>query len=229
MAALWGLSNHPDSSSIPLLAISLRAQDPKIRAESLELLGMTASPEAIPLVRQAILGDLSADVRYEAALSLVELDGEKSFSLLAGLIENLYSWERLWVIRGFFHASNYLRLDITASPSAAAVTGALEKALQDDLPETRKAAAMMLSWLHSPQANHILSEAYTQEQNSLVKADILVYAENLFSPAGEALLLEALTSQDPIVQKTAQYLHDNRSFNSRMVDNQATGSISIQL
>ena len=115
-------------------------------------------------------------------------------------------------MRGFFHASNYLGLDIAASPSAAAVTDALEKALQDDLPETRQAAAMMLSWLHTPRADHILTEAYTQEQNSLVKAEILVCAVNLFSPAGEALLLEALTSLDPIVQKAAQYLHDNRSF-----------------
>jgi len=43
-------------------------------------------------------------------------------------------------------------------------------------------------------------------------AEILSYAVKLFSPAGEALLLEALTSFNPVVQKIAQYLHDNRNF-----------------
>jgi hypothetical protein len=70
----------------------------------------------------------------------------------------------------------------------------------------------MLSWLHTHQADHILKEAYQREQNSLVKAEILSYAVNLFSPAGETLLLEARTSLDPMVQKTAQSLHDKRKF-----------------
>lgn len=207
MAAVWGVgTNRPDARAVPVLELALQAQDPKVREAALESLGATRAPDAMPIVRRAITDDADLKVKYAAALSLVELAEDGCFAELAGIIERTRGWERYWIVRGFSHAANYMQIDVAKSQAAEAVIGALETALRDDLSETRIAAAMALACIRHERAAAVLQSGYHREQSGETRAHMLSYAVNLMSPAGEALLRDALESQDEIVRETADYL-----------------------
>jgi HEAT repeat protein len=111
-SAVWAMYSQPDAAMVPILALALRAQDSEIRALALEALGATEAPEAIPVVKSA-MKDGDPAVQYAATLSWVELARESSFSELVGWIQETRGWSRTWILRGFFHATNYMgmRLD----------------------------------------------------------------------------------------------------------------------
>ena len=209
LAAAWGLSNTPDSSAIPVLAITLQSQDPEARDISLEALGQMRTKDALPVVRQA-LDDPDLDVKYSAVLSLVELAEAEALPELAERIHQAQGWPRQRILCGLFHATNYLQIDIGATPAAEAVITALEAALLDELPAARIAAAMPLAWMRVPRAAQVLSAAYARERDSDAKANMLNAAVALMSPAAEALLQDGLQSPDRLVRQTADYLASTR-------------------
>lgn len=204
-AAAWGLHNCQDPEAVPALQVALTATDPDVRVKVLEALGANDTPEALPVVRSA-LDDPEPDVQYAATLSLVELQSEAGFPEIAHLIEQTTGSKRQQILRGFFHATNYLLLDIAATPVADTVIDALEQALHDPLPEARLAAIWPLAWIRVPRAPQLLKHAYEVEPDSAIKARIVKIAYNLMSEVREEILLEASQSSDEVVQEAAEQI-----------------------
>jgi len=203
MSAIWGLQNHPDGGAVPVLALAVRAASAEIRALALEVLGASDAPEAIPLVRAA-MSDPDDNVKYAATLSLVELAHESCFDEIAGLIETSSGESLRWTLRGFFHATNYLGLEL--GNSSGRLFAALENALGDSLPAVRVSACMLLAWSRHPRAGEVLLRAFQTEADSQTRAQILTNAVHLSSPVAETLVHEALDSTDTLLHKTAAFL-----------------------
>jgi HEAT repeat protein/actin-like ATPase involved in cell morphogenesis len=205
MAAALGLDRCRDARAVPVLQIALQARDPKVQEMALESLGITGVPEALPIVRQA-MGDPDLGVRYAATLSLLELAGENCFPELAGLILDSQGLERWCLLRGLFHATNYLHIDVARSSSAGVLIEALQVSLLDDLPETRVAAAMPLMRMDHEAAWAVLREAFRREEDGETKGRMLHYAVLLGSGVGDEFLQDALRSSDDHVRETAEDL-----------------------
>jgi len=204
-AAVWGMYNRPDPAAVPTLALALQARSAEIRQLALEVLGATETPAAIPIVK-SVLDDPDPEVKYAATLSWVELARETCFAELAGLIERTHGLERRWILRGLFHAANYMGIETGSAPAAAALTQALDTALKDDLPETRLAAFLPLAWMRHPLAETALLEGFRGETDSDVKAHMLTAAAHLMSPCAAMLIDESLRSADPLLRQTAEHL-----------------------
>ncbi len=208
ISAVWGLYNRPDPAAVPVLAVAMQARNPEVRELALEVLGATEAPEAIPVVKAA-LSDPNPEVQYAATLSWVELAREACFAELAGWIERTRGWERRWILRGFFHATNYMGIETGSAPDAVLLINALDTALCDDLPEARLAAFLPLTWARHPLAESALLTGFRRETNSDVKAHMLTAAAHLMSPCAATLLDEAKNSPDLLVRQTAEYLGKN--------------------
>jgi HEAT repeat protein len=211
-SAAWGLHNCQDPEAVPVLQAALAATDPDVRVKVLEALGANDTPEALPVVRDA-LNDPEPEVQYAATLSLVELRSDACFLEIAYLIEDTAGRKRQQILRGFFHATNYLLLDVATTPTADAVLDALEKALLDPLPEARLAAIWPLAWIRLPRAPAILKRAYDVEHDSEVKARIVKIAYNLMSEVREEILLDAAQSSDEVVKEAAEQIRIMRGQN----------------
>jgi HEAT repeat protein len=211
-AAAWGLHNCQDSEAVPVLQAALTAADPDVRVKVLEALGANDTPEALPVVRGA-LDDPEPDVQYAATLSLVELQSEACFLEIARLIEHTTGSRRRQILRGFFHATNYLLLDVAATPTADIVLDALEQALLDPMPEARLAVIWLLAWIRHPRAPAILKRAYEVEPDGEVKAHIVKIAYNLMSEARDEILRDASHSSDAAVKEAAEQIRIMRGQN----------------
>jgi molecular chaperone DnaK (HSP70)/HEAT repeat protein len=205
MSAVWGLYSRPDPAAVPVLAVALRAENPEIRELALEVLGATESPAAIPVVKTA-LGDPNADVQYAATLSWVELARETCLAELADFIIRTHGLERRAILRGFFHATNYMGIETGFAPGAVALINALDTALGDSLPETRLGAFLPLCWIRHPETESVLLKGFQLEPSSDVRARMLSAAVNLMSPLAARLLEESLHSPDLLLRQTAEYL-----------------------
>jgi HEAT repeat protein len=204
-AAAWGLHTCQDPEAVPVLQAALTAADPEVRVKVLEALGANDTPDALPVVRGA-LGDPEPEVQYAATLSLMELQSEACFPEIAALIENTAGSQRQQILRGFFHATNYLLLDVAAVPAAGLVLDALEQALLDPLPEARLAVVWPLAWTRHPRAPVILKRAYDAERDSEVKARIVKIAHDLMSEARDEILRDAEQSNDAAVKDAAEQI-----------------------
>jgi hypothetical protein len=169
------------------------------------VLGATEAPEAIDVVKTALC-DPRPEVQYAATLSWIELARETCFGELATRIEQTGGWERRWILRGLFHATNYMGIETGSAPEAATLIKALDTALGDTLPEARLAAFMPLAWTRHPEAETSLLAGFRREANSDVKAHMLTAAVHLMSPLAGTLLEEARVSTDPLLRQTAEYL-----------------------
>jgi molecular chaperone DnaK (HSP70) len=207
MSAVWGLQVHPDAAAVPVLELAAAAESIDIRAQALEVLGATASAEAIPVVQRA-LADASPEVQYSAALSLVELSGAASLASLAEAIEASNGLSRRAILRGLFHATNYMGVDSAAAPAAGRLIDALEIALLDPLPGARLATAMQLAWMRHPRAEALLLCAFDSEPDSTTRAQMLANLVNLMSPLAKQLMEISLASGDEIVRQTAEYVQN---------------------
>jgi HEAT repeat protein len=218
-AAAWGLRDTQDSAAVPVLEVVLKAKDPDVRIKALEALGMNDTPEAMPVVREA-MNDPEPDVKYAAVLSLLELAGERWLQELSGIIGRTSGITLKQVLRGFFHATNYLKIDVGKSQSADMMIDALETALLDEMAEVRHAVIWPLAWMHHERTPFILRKTYNLEQDSDVKAEIVRITTSLMSElagAGEQarevsdeILRDALSSSDPVVKKAAEEAQLNR-------------------
>jgi len=114
--------------------------------------------------------------------------------------------ERRAILRGLFHATNYMGIDSAGSPAAGRLIDALETALHDPLPAARRAATMQLAWMRHPRAEAALLRGFHGEPDSTTRAQMLANIVNLMSPLARPLLEESLCSADIIVRQTAEYL-----------------------
>jgi HEAT repeat protein len=218
-AAAWGLRESQDSAAVPVLEVVLKAKDPDVRVKALEALGQNDTPEAMPVVRNA-MNDPEPDVKYAATLSLLELAGENWLSELSGIIGRTSGVTRQQVLRGFFHATNYLKIDVASSKAADLMIDALETALLDDLAEVRQAVIWPLSWMRHPRTPGILRRTYNLEQDSGVKAEIVRIVTSLMSDIAGAnaesravadyILQDALKSSDAKVKAAAEEVVKSR-------------------
>lgn len=216
-AAAWGLRDCQDSAAVPVLKVVLEAKDPEVRIKALEALGANDTPEAMPIVRNA-MNDPEPDVKYAATLSLLELAGESWLDELSGVIGRTSGETRHQVLRGLFHATNYLKIDVAKTRAADLMIDALETALLDDMPEVRSAVAWPLAWMRHERTPGILRRAYNLEMDSAVKAQIVRVANSLMdadknsasAKVADDILQDALKSKDMVVKKAADDLVKNR-------------------
>lgn len=209
MAAAWGLRDCQDIAALPCLESVLKAHDPEVRVKGLEALGGTELPEALPVVRD-MLNDPEPDVKYAATLSLIELAGDNCFQELSGMIGRTKGETLKQVLRGFFHATNYLKIDIGTAKASELLIDALEIALFDTAPDVRMAAIWPLAWTKHGRAPSILRRAYLQEFDPEVKAHILRVVVNLNEEVGASILDDALGSKLAPVKAMADRLKAER-------------------
>lgn len=209
-ATAWGLRDCQDTAAVPILALVLRANDPEVRVKGLEALGANDTPEAMPVVREA-MNDPDPDVKYAATLSLLELAGESWLRELSGIIGRTSGVTRQQVLRGFFHATNYLKIDVANTKAADLMIDALESALLDDLPEVRLAVAWPLAWMRHERTPSVLRRAYLMEADPEVKAQMMRVAASLMSDVGEELLSDGLKSPVPRVRQIAEQIMKDRA------------------
>ncbi len=210
MAAAWGLRNVQDPAALPALEATLHAGDPEVRIKGLEGLGSTELPQALPIVRN-MLNDPEPEVKYAATLSLIELAGDQCFQELSGVIGRTRGLTLQHVLRGFFHATNYLKIDIATALTVDMLIDALETALFDDLPNARMAAIWPLAWMKHARMPLVLRQAYYREQDSTVRAHIVRVGVSLMSEISEELLSDALQSPDPVVKAAADKIIRDRA------------------
>lgn len=208
-AAAFGLRDIQDPAAIPVLREVLNAKDPDVRVKALEALGTTDNREAIPVVRE-YMQDPEPDVKYAATLSLLELAGESWLEELAGVIGRNTGETLRQVLRAFFHATNYLKIDVAKSSSAELMIDALETALLDEHAGVRMAAIWPLAWLRHERTPQILSKTYRLELDPEVKAHIVRVAAGLMSKASEDILQDALQSPEPEVKAEADKIMAER-------------------
>src|SRR5512145_3049762 len=167
-AAAWGLRECQDAAAVPVLKAVLDAKDPEVRIKALEALGQNDTPEAMPVVRNA-MNDPEPDVKYAATLSLLELAGESWLEELSGVIGRTNGVTRQQVLKGFFHATNYLKIEVAKTKAVDLMIDALETALLDDSPDVRLAVTWPLAWMRHERTPGIIRRAYNLEMDSEVK------------------------------------------------------------
>ena len=211
-AAAWGLRDCQDSAAVPVLEVVLQAKDPDVRIKALEALGANDTPEAMPVVRNA-MNDPEPDVKYAAVLSLLELSGESWLQELSGIIGRTHGVTLQQVLKGFFHATNYLKIDVGKSKSADMMIDALETALLDDMPAVRLACIWPLAWMRHQRTPIVLRKTWNIETDSAVKAEIVRISNSLMvadtgaskeeQQFAEDILNQALKSIDPVIKAAA--------------------------
>lgn len=208
-AAAFGLRETQDSAAIPVLEKVLLAKDAEVRIKGLEALGISGVPEAMPVVRQSMF-DSEPSVKYAATLSLLELSGEGWLEELAGVIGRTTGETLEQVLLAFFHATNYLKIDVAKTNASELMMDALETALLDESAKVRRAATWSLAWMRHDRAPAILKKTYRIELDPEVKAHIVRIAAGLMSEASEEILNNALDSDEAEVRKTAQQIMEDR-------------------
>jgi bilin biosynthesis protein len=205
-AAAWGLRNCQDSAAVPVLAAALGADDPEVRIKALEVLSANNTPEAAAVVETALHDDRDHEVVYNAVLSLIELRGADGLYALADLIARTCGARLDPLLRGLFHATNYLHMPLTVHPSIDALIAALAHALTDPVPSARMAAVWTLAWMRDARADALLREAFFREVESEVQAHMLRVTVSLMAEAGQAMMDAALSSADDTVREQAERL-----------------------
>lgn len=209
-AAAWGLRDCQDSAAVAVLAVVLEASDPDTRVKALEALGTNDTPEAVTVVRQAMT-DAQPQVAYAATLSFLELTEDSHLDELADVICSTHGETRRQILQAFFHATNYLKVDLVHSTAADKLIDAFENALQDDVTAAREAAIWPLAWVRHQRAPAILKRYYEVERDSVLKAQMVRVTVSLMSedPASESarmaeeILQDALNNADALVRQTA--------------------------
>lgn len=210
LAAAVGLRDCQDGAALPALEGVLKADDPEVRIKGLEALGNTELEAAMPLVR-TMLQDPDPDVKYAATLSLIELAGDGCFQEMAGMIGRTKGETLRQILRGFFHATNYLKIEIATAKGGDLLIDALETALFDDVAAVRKAAIWPLAWTKHERIAGILRRAYFQEADPEVKTHILRVVLSLNEEVGFPLLEDALASDQAEIRSVAEKLKNDRA------------------
>ncbi len=208
-AAAWGLRECQDPAAIPVLEAVLLADDADVRVKALEVLGTNGMVKAIPVIRRS-MDDPDPDVQYAATLSWLEVAGDTCLAELAEFIQHSSGWTRKAVLQGFFHATNYLKINIVQHAACEAIIDALEAALSDNLPQAREAAIWPLAWIQHPRTPDLLRNAYAQETDSETQVQIVRIASSLMSEAASDIVQAALQSQDETVRSAAAQIVANR-------------------
>ncbi len=203
MAAAWGLRDCQDVAALPCLEAILRADDPEVRVKGLEALGGSELDEALPIVRQ-MMNDRDPAVIYAATLSLIELAGDSCFEELSAVITRTKGAALQEIMRGFFHATNYLKIEVGTAKSINTLIDALENALWDESAAARLAAIWPLAWIRHPRVSGVIREAFRREPDSAAKIQMLRVTFALAATVADELLAEAIRSADVGLRAVAE-------------------------
>lgn len=196
LAAAWALRECQDPAAVPTLAAALACDDPEVRVQALESLGFNGSVQSVPIT-QAALDDSDPEVKYAAVLSLLELVGEAALPPITEMLKHTTGANRESTLKGIFHGTNYLGIDLTAPQIAPLILNACDQSLKDDHSSTRLAAVWLLSWVRVPESETLYTQAYRTEPDPDTQAQMLRIIVSLMTSAGERLLEEA--SQSPVM------------------------------
>ena len=208
-AAAWGLRECQDPAAIPVLEAVLLADDADVRVKALEVLGTNGMAKALPIIRHS-LNDEDADVQYAATLSLLEVAGSDCLAEVAAIIQQSSGWKRQAVLKGLFHATNYLKINVMQHEALDALIDALEAASNDDLAQTREAVLWPLAWIHDPRTASILRDAFQRETDCNTQVKFVRITNSLMSEAAEDILQAALQSEHEAVRDAAEQIMANR-------------------
>lgn len=203
LAAAVALRDRQDPMAVPVLAAVLGALDPDVRIQGLRALGANHSRAAIEVVAQAMQQDPSLDAVYEATLSLVELAEERALPLILETMHATNGERRAALIRGLFHASNYMVINLATCVEIEALLDALWVSVAD--PLAREDAVWPLAWIQHERAQDLLWQAYATSTDSASKAHVMRVAWALMSPTWQLILADALS--DTTLRSYAEELY----------------------
>jgi HEAT repeat protein len=189
-AAAWGLRDHTDSAAVPVLAMVLRADDPEVRIKALEALAANGTPDVLAVATDA-LDDPHHEVAYYAALALIEVGGAAVLPDLIAAVARTTGSRLEPLLRGLFHAANYLHLDLLALPESGDLLDALTHALADDQPEARLAAVWLLAGMPDSRAAALLVDVFQAEADPAVQSQVLRIAISLMAAGATDPLIRA--------------------------------------
>ncbi len=202
-AAAHALRDAANPEAIAVLATAMRAKDPDVRVKALEAFSASGDANALPYVRDA-LDDPAPEVQYAATLTLIEIQGEAGVDEMLTLLEKQPSVVNE-VLRGVFHATNYMNLDMRSGERGDRWLDVLRRAVREDDNHTKLSAAHALAWNRHPDAAREIMTAYTTNADAFLQARILHITVSLMSPAADEMLQRALENEQEYVREAAHY------------------------
>jgi HEAT repeat protein len=211
MAAALALRDRQDPQAVQALEAALLAADSAVRIQALEALGANHTPPAIAVVDSVVHTDPDPDVRYAATLSLLELAELAALPTILDVLKVTSGEMSAAILRGLFHATNYMQRDLTDSPYLDALIDYLDAARHD--PIAADSAIWLLAWIRDPRAAQLLIKSFENTVDSALQVNILRIAFALMSDASNTLLEIALNSPDAILRDLAETLLDRHQPN----------------
>lgn len=208
----WGVYGRHDPLVVRVLAESMRAGNPEIRAKVTECLGTTSLSEALPLLMRTMGGDPAMHVVYNAAQSYIEIGGLEVVDDFIELFRKLDDPARTTaILRGFFHATNYRHVPLLEHKHVLDLIEVLDRLMHSPDENVRRQAIWCLVWIKHPDVSRRVQSIYHVEQNADIKAHILNVAVNLMMDGSKSLLKSALQDPAERVQQEAANLIANFS------------------
>lgn len=194
LAAAVALRDRQDPAAVPVLAAVMGATDPDVRIQALRSLGANLTRPAQAVVLAAIRQDGEAEVVYEATLSLMELAEEQAVPMILEVLHAATGDYRAALIRGLFHASNYMVINLATCAESETLLDALGQSLTD--PIAREDAVWPLAWIQHETAHDLLWRAYADSTDLVFKGHVMRVAWALMSPVWEAIYADAREHAD---------------------------------
>lgn len=208
MAAAIGLRDRQDPQAVQALEAALLANDSAVRVQALESLGANHTPPALPIVECIVENDPDPDVRYAATLSLLELAELEAVPMLLTILQTISGEMSAAILRGLFHASNYMQCDLSTSPYLDDLLDYLAIARQDRV--TREPAMWLLAWIRDLRASEMLVETFQAVEDEAFQCKVLHLSVALMSDAADTLLDIAMVSQFDEVSQLAEALNQRQ-------------------
>ena len=226
-AAAYALRDTQNPGAVPILKHVMGAIDPEVRMKGLEALSATIDNNAIPLVKQS-LTDPDPDVQYAAVLTLLELIDAEAIPDLLDQLDNVSGKSFDAVLRGVFHATNYLKIDIESGSIGERFIRILEQGSCSEFSHTRHTVLHPLAWSKHPHAVQILLNMYEREVDQTVKAEAVHIVSSLMSDAADLMLEDAVHSDMPAVREAAErVLWTRKQYNLPQYDPTAAEGIGM--
>jgi len=195
------LLRHLGSTALPALYDLLRDEDPDVRIFAADILGSTGSAVAVPYLCHSLLNDPEVNVRYQAAVSLGQLQFPESAACLNNAME-----DEEWVQFSAIEALTKVR----DSGSVGALIKALGKSSELVASTIVDALGEMGDIKVVPLLLKRLDSSPTPLGNKIVKAILNIMGERSLSLLGakdcdrlRGYLPSALEDEDPEIQDAA--------------------------
>ncbi|NIM14196.1 MAG: NACHT domain-containing protein [Candidatus Aminicenantes bacterium] len=182
--AMGVLRRLKPQSITDLLLYRLKDSDSSVRKSAANTLGAMGSPEALPVLLDALRNDEDSEVRGRAANALGDIGSPEAMPPLLEVLRT----DTDFTIRGLAAEA----LGVMGSPEAMPTL--LEALRSNSDFQVRESAASALGYMGSPEAMPTLVEALRSDSDSSVRARAAEALGAMGSPEAMPPLLEALRS-----------------------------------